>query len=707
MLLGMLAAAIPILLHLIHRQRARRRRFAAVDFLLLSDQRLARRLRLRQILVLLLRTLLMLAIPFALAKPYLPEEPVAAAPELEEPGAVALVVDDSASMQAEAPDGEGTLLDRAVATARETLSEGGPQTSFAVVTAGEPSRVLTDGTSFDRRAVRRALDRIEAKPRGADMAGALREAERVLAKSEQKRRRVVIIGDQARHAWDGITRPWALADPPDTTLVDVREGQPVPNRAVTGVEVEPVGGAAGGSAARARIRVEAANHADEPLDASATIELGEREASVELEAEPRSNTEGRVEMPLPQGSGYVAGEASLPADALGADDRWPFTVDLGGRVDVLVVNGAPRSVPHLDEVFFLRAALRAASEEGAGLRTSYGDPGAITAKRLEGVETVVLANVGRLTPSQQEALKRHVEDGGGLLVTAGDQLNADSNASYGELLPAPIRSIKRVVRPGSPAAKAAGARLEAEQADHPVLRPFDSLEEASLFQARVWQHLLVERRLERGYEVVASYDNGAPALLESELGRGRVMLLTTTIDRGWSDLVIRSSFVPLVERMLRHLADRMGQRDTSSHSVGEVAEVPLTPGEGELVLELPDGGSRTLRAPGEGAAGRVQVAELDQPGIHRLHRRDAPDDAVLFAAHVDRAESDLQPAETKRLQEVLERPGRDRAPMASRGSEGEAGAAAGGVPEGTRVWPWVLLALFGLLISEAWLVVRG
>ena len=61
MLLGTLAAAIPVIIHLINRHRARVRPFAAVEFLLLSDKRLARRLRVRQLLVLALRVLLMLA----------------------------------------------------------------------------------------------------------------------------------------------------------------------------------------------------------------------------------------------------------------------------------------------------------------------------------------------------------------------------------------------------------------------------------------------------------------------------------------------------------------------------------------------------------------------------------------------------------------------------------------------------------------------
>src|SRR5690606_16700074 len=199
---GMAAAAIPIIIHLINRRRARLRPFAAIEFLLLSDKRVARRLKLRQLLVLALRVLLLVAIPFALAKPYLAPE---AAPQVAvaAPGSVVLVVDDSMSMSARGPDGR-PLLDAAVEEARRLVASGGSRTSFAIVAAGAPARLLTPALTYDRTTLERALTRLTPGPRGADMAAALREAERLLATSTEPRRQVVILSDQARHAWSDV-----------------------------------------------------------------------------------------------------------------------------------------------------------------------------------------------------------------------------------------------------------------------------------------------------------------------------------------------------------------------------------------------------------------------------------------------------------------------------------------------------------------------
>ncbi len=130
MLLGMAAAAIPIILHLINRRQATVVPFAAIGFLLRSDKRLARRLRLRQLLVLLLRVLLIAAIPFAMARPFMaPTEDWTPRPATS----VVLILDNSASMSTRV--GNATLLELAVQRARSLVSELGPESNVAIVSA--------------------------------------------------------------------------------------------------------------------------------------------------------------------------------------------------------------------------------------------------------------------------------------------------------------------------------------------------------------------------------------------------------------------------------------------------------------------------------------------------------------------------------------------------------------------------------------------
>src|SRR5262245_17100714 len=98
LLWGLGAAAIPVLIHLLQRRRARKLLFPAIEFVLRSRERTVRQLRLRQILLLLARTALVAAIALAIARPYRPPR-AGAAVTAAKTAATAIVLDASLSMR--------------------------------------------------------------------------------------------------------------------------------------------------------------------------------------------------------------------------------------------------------------------------------------------------------------------------------------------------------------------------------------------------------------------------------------------------------------------------------------------------------------------------------------------------------------------------------------------------------------------------------
>jgi hypothetical protein len=71
LLAGLALISVPVIIHLRNRQRAARVPFPAIEFLLRSEKKLARRLKVKQLLLLLLRISLFLLLPLAMAQPYL------------------------------------------------------------------------------------------------------------------------------------------------------------------------------------------------------------------------------------------------------------------------------------------------------------------------------------------------------------------------------------------------------------------------------------------------------------------------------------------------------------------------------------------------------------------------------------------------------------------------------------------------------------
>ncbi len=699
LLAGMAAAAIPVIIHLINRRRARLRPFAAMEFLLLSDKRIARRLKLRQLLVLALRVLLLVAIPFALAKPYLAPDATSRV-ALSAPGSVVLVVDDSMSMSARGEDGR-PLLEAAVAEARRLVASGGSRTSFAVVAAGAPARLLTPALTYDRTTLERALTRLTPGPRASDLPGALREAERLLASSAEARRQVVVLGDQARHAWSDVAEPWALARIPAAEVIDVRGGRPIDNLAITQVALRPALEAGPG---QVQVEVSVANHGLAAAETQVTVDLAGQQVVGTARVPPAATEKVAFTLRLDPGSAGDRGTARLSGDALPDDDVWYFAADFGGQANVLVVNGSPSNVPYQDELFFLRPALQPGDEPARGIVPTFVGTSELTRRPLEAYDVVVLANVGSLTSTQRALLEGFVEAGGGLLVTGGDQLTPDSSATFGALLPFPVRDIKTVARRDDPAAAVQTLAIANVDFEHPVMAEFEHLEDASLFRSRIYSYALLDTRHREGARVLASFSGGIPALVEAPHGRGRVMMLTTTADRDWSDLCIRTSYLPLMQQLVRYLGGTLEREGRLANTVGDVVTVAVPEGTGPLVLDRPDGAEVPLGEPEAADARELPIPDVDVAGHYTVRRAGSAHGARTIAVNGPRTESDLSLADLPRVHAALERPGSAVAPPEA---EAIAEATPAEDPSRTRLWPAVLVALFGLLASEAWLVVRG
>ena len=289
MLFGMLAALGPLIIHLTNRHRARKRPFAALDFLLLSDKRLARRLKAKQILVLALRMLLFAAIPFSLAKPFM-TSPIADGVQVKEPGSVAIIIDHSGSMSALDKAGK-TRLELGLEQARELIDAAGSYTNFAVVSAAYPAYALTSELTYDRGELERAFARVKPTYGASDLPGALKEAERILARSDEVRRQVALFSDQAEHAWRQVTNPWSLKKAPQVILIELGKGELRENTAIVSVSATRAPDASG---ATVECLVKVHHRGKRSRSGTVRVEVDNRSVAGTFQLKPQETTTVRV-----------------------------------------------------------------------------------------------------------------------------------------------------------------------------------------------------------------------------------------------------------------------------------------------------------------------------------------------------------------------------------------------------------------------------
>ncbi len=647
LLLGLIAAVLPWLIHRIGRRRARPVRFAAMELLLRAEREVSARRRLRDVALLLARTGLAMALPLAFARPFTEVRSDLPAVTTHSQSAV-VVIDDSASMR-RTLGREGTPFDVAKARAREIVEHLSPDSEIALVLASEGSAAPIAELSGDRARVAAALAAVTVSARRADFAAALRRATQMLASSTRGDRLIYVITDLQAAGWEGVA-PALLAAGPEIVVLDASGGEPWTNRAVVGLGAEP---APEEGAQGIAVVAEIANFAAEPARGlGMTLRLDGVEVArgfVDVPAGGRA----RKRFVHTVSGGARQAEVVIDHDAFVLDDRRACRVEASRGLRVLLVDGDPRTVRTEDEAFFLEAALRAG---GSNFSVTTVLPDELASRDLAAFGAVFMANVARPNATVAAAITRYVESGGGLFISVGDRVDVDAwNQTMKGVLPQPL-GLKRS------AAALPGARPEGETVDlrpaerlapidrrHPLLAAFPARGEG-LASARFFQFLLLGPVPEApGRRIVLRYENGAPALVDAEIGRGRVLLLTTSVDREWTDLPIRPGFLPLVQEAARYLAAAPSGDATATVVVGGKREIVLSADDRRVEVVKPNGESRWLSPvahPGEPRARpTVLFEETDEPGLYRV-RAARPDGTVderpdaAFAVTLDTSESD-------------------------------------------------------------------
>jgi hypothetical protein len=709
---GFVVVALPVIIHLLSRRRARRVAFAPIELLLRSQKRTARSIRLRQLLLLLVRTLLLAALAGALVRPLLVEKPLA---ELTRaPVAVVLAVDVSASMHTTL-DGKEAFA-RAKDKARETLTKLVDDVRVGLVACDDHPRDVVAPT-FERREVLAALDRLEAGWAFADVGACVTRAA-ALARTVQAgvqggadgvagggdgERRVVVISDLAAHAFPGAV-PVEDGAGLRVDLVAAFDEEPPPNHAIVDVDARP--GAQG-----LAVRFHAARWGGPDVEIPADLQVGDRRVSrLSLPfSSGRLLDRAFTATLLPADDEGVAVDArtltlSLGDDALAADNVVVLPREPSNAVRVLVVDGEADPLPFSDEAFYLTQALTA-SRAGAGggrIAVSVTVPEKLDASSLVDVDVLVLANVARLDPAAAAAVVSHVEAGAGLFVTMGDQVDVDAwNRDLGRVLPAVLRGTKgQALLDDASVAEVLG--LTRFKSDHPVLRAFASSGTDAipgLSRVRTTTTMLVEPDSSAPREVLARFTNDAPALIERAVGpdgRGRVLLLATSIDREWTDLPIRPGFLPLVEQVALYLGRALDDTRPRTVHIGEARTIRVPPRTRAVVVVPPTG--REERIDVEGDAREVRFVDVARPGLHRVFAVDEAGARTAladerFTALIDARESDPTRLSAERTDDVL-----PRGAVVRRGGDDT---------PGTPVWPWLFVSAALFLVVEGLLLRRS
>jgi hypothetical protein len=753
------AASIPIIIHLLNRNRFRVVTWAAMRFLLAAQRKNTRRMRIEQMILLAVRTLIVLLLVLAMAS---------VMPWAEDgwhrlfPGSSAfasmggrrthkiLVIDGSFSMALKT--GDSTCFDRARAAAAQVAREAGGGDGFSVVLMAAPPRRIVPGPSDDAGKVAREIESLRLPHGNADLAAMLNAVDDILRQSPGKfeDREVYFFTDLQHSTWTArqavdpspaLQRVRARAR---TVFVDVgREG--ANNLAVTGLTLgDPLATTAGpttfratvhnyGSDARKRLRVQF-------LVGKARAAVGDPEMQLALMTEkfidaPAGQTAEPVlfEYKFPSPGDYVV-QVRLDHDALELDDTRTVVVSVKDTVPVMLVNGKPDPDLYSQATEWLSDALNP-FPVGVVPRNIPARPRVLSLSDFDDAglgdltpyDCVFLCDVNQLTSAEVRRLETHLRAGGGVVFCLGPHVDLEV---YNRLLYRDGQGIlpaRLLGRQQAPEQRAFTLYTDEQNYKEPPLEAFAAdKDKASLLSARFREYVRVElpprgrarRVLSFMPEATGTDKSDAeplpvndPAIVEWQRYRGRVVLVTTTVNMDWTTWPISPSFAALMQELLRFAV--AGRLREQAAVVGDPLEEFLAIDQARLdvVVHTPEGKHpEATRTEDREDAGVLRWTDTDVSGIYRAVIGHHPREH-LFAVNVPTAtdsqqvcESDLRRTNKEELKATY--PGWDFQLVSDAHDAVHSG---GPVMEdgerpvtgiGTAIARWLLLAMLGLLLVE-------
>lgn len=644
LLLGALGIALPILAHLLNKHQYKTTKWAAMQFLNRNVRVRSRQIKLRDLLLLLLRCLAVLALIVAVAKPITEDATSSFASLGESRTGVIIALDASYSMQHN--DDQQSRFDKAlekVASITENIFPGDPVT---LVMLGAEHRVVARNMAYDAGRFQTILDAQKARAETLDMDSVPRRLKALANEMDAPQKEIYFISDMQKSDWsqgpDRLRDAFAdLSQDASTIFIPITGS--AENVGITSLEL--VSGVLRKDTV-ARYRATVRNYGKQ-VAINVIVKGMVNNINVDTKTIP-SIAPGATEtvslfVPF-HNAGAAQISAALNDDALLTDNTRRTVATIREKVSVLCVEGSPDSTEGFNG--FVAAALRGEESSKMDFSVTSIPWISLPAQNIESYDVVVLADVPAITPDQARQLDSYVRKGNGLIWFAGDNIkpevwNKRSALEGSSLLPAVIEQTV-----GATDANATGRPLDPSLPDHIVCKPLLSLSDDLLSSAR-FQKIIQVKPAANSVTVLSLAGNNAPLLIEHSVGRGQVFMFTTSADPSWNNMAVTPIFPMLLQQMVTYLTAREFERP---RLVGHSLALSFVdqPDANDAVFDTPSG--ETITVPVLEQRGQY-VAMLDhahEAGFY-LARVSVQAPGTPIAVNVDTSESRIAGLKTAEL----------------------------------------------------------
>ena len=726
-LLGLLAAGIPLVIHLWNRRRVVTIDFSSLMFLRAAHRENARRFQLRQLLILLLRMAIIALIALALARPFLTLGlPVAS---IRAKTDVVIVLDNSYSMAYQ--DVDGVRFEKGKTLAIDILDTLRYGDSVALILMSDLPKPIFRQLTPDLGSVEAAINDAEVSYRATNVQPSLELAHDILAESQQLNKELYLISDFAQNGWENWERllnrsgarvsliPVAQGEAHNTNIEEVR-----PSNQLIGVNLP------------FQLNVMTANHSVAPLAQNMLTMFirGEKQRTVNFSAAANEslNTSLTYNFSTP---GTHTGYFTLTEDRLNIDNRRYFALDVIGEVRVLCVGEQteylalalnPHNVP-LSSATNGGAVAQSISSNtinasGVLVLPTQCTPNQFQSFPLEDYDVIILADVPKITRQVDAQLQEFLRHGKSVIAFVSRASEVDSyNQLSNVWLPAELGRSMTWTPP---------QQVRTYQETHPIFDIFPNEGFSEQYAPRFRSGVVLRPTSES--KVIARFGDDTPFLIERSHPTGTILLYncgllsqrnhtsnadtisshTTTYT---NDLLVNPYFLPILQQSVLYTATTNNNLVTWTGHIGDTytARYPRSAG-GKASIQLKtdvdtpeNAGSDTDNSTVVPIAedGTLQFQGTERPGIYQVEvQTQDRRQRAFFAVNVNAEEADLAQIP---LQQAAARVGAQTA--ANEATEGTtvAADAYNMKRHGREIWGELLLLAVCLMLLENFLSNRG
>lgn len=626
-LLGLFAAAVPLLIHLWSRRQAVTVDFSSIMFLVAAHRQNVRRLQLKQLLILLLRMLIIALIALALARPFLTLGlPLAAVRAKTD---VVIVLDNSYSMQYE--DVDGVWFDKAKSVASDVLRSLRHGDSATLILMSDIPQVVFRQLTPDIDSVIAAIQTAKSSFRSTNAQPSLELAHELISESKQQNKEIYIVSDFAKNGWEDLgvipNRSGSRI-----VLLPIRKGvahntfveETAPSHQLIGIDLPFY------------MNTTIHNQSDTPIEQTTLTYVvdDQKKKTQTFSVDANESIMTKITHTF-SNPGTHTGFIELTDDRLNTDNRRYFAYDALGEIRVLCVS---------EKTGYLSLALNPLTHKqttGALVKSSMIQPTNCTPAMfdtypLQDFDIVLIADISKLSPASNAQVQEFIRRGKHVIAFASE----NNKQSW---LPVQIGQSMTWQGP---------QKVRKYDETHPIFEIFPDNVFAGQYGPQFYQSMSVTPTSDS--KIIAWYGDDTPFLIHRRAGRGNILLFNCSLQQQTdsNEFLVNPYFLPLIQQCVLYVMSTATQRNIT---VGDTyfTSYPQHPGERAWIKRLDANESDAMSAVVIGEDGTMRYDLSNEPGIYQVEVK-AKDRLYrdFFAVNTPSTEADLTPIS---LQQASER----------------------------------------------------